>query len=311
MHDLIVIGGGPAGLVATVYAVRQRLNVLLVTEKLGGKTEIRSEFRGIGDTTVIRGWELVDKFKNELSYLDIVHRLDRVRSVRSQDSGGEFTSFVVSTEGGESLETRSVIVATGCSYNPPEVPGASKYRLKGIGYSAVSYAHLFLDRSAVVIGDGPRAASSALQLAFSAGQVYLLSEEGKFPDTAGDAPAIDVLRGLENITLLNDYRVIGFNGDDFAREVVLQGPDGSQMCIEADGFFLESEAIPNSEIVAELVERDAQGYISVDNRNHTSHRGIAAAGDVTNGHREQVLVALGEGAKAVLSIQEYLFQQHR
>jgi thioredoxin reductase len=308
MHDLIVVGGGPAGMVAAVYAMRQRLNVLLVTEKLGGKSELRSEFPGIGETSVIRGTELVDRFKNELAYLDTAHRLDRVTRVGRRDSGQGPPAFEVSSASGENLESRAVIVASGCSFQPPRIPGAGRYLAKGIGYSALSYAHLFLDRTAVVIGGGPRAVRSVLQLALSAKQVYMLCQPaGGEPAFSGPAGA--ALRGLENVTVLEDCTVEGFRGDDFAREVVVKPPAGSPLHIRADGFFIESEATPCSEMVADLVKRDAQGYISVDSRNRTSQAGVAAAGDVTTIGREQVLVAVGEGAKAALSTLEYLLER--
>ena len=125
MHDLVVVGGGLAGLVATLYAVRKRLNVLLVTETLGGKTEMRAEFPEIADTGVIRASEVVERFKNELRYLDVVHRLDRVSHVRRQEGGGKLLAFEVQTQGGETLEARSVVIASGCRFEPPAVPGAS------------------------------------------------------------------------------------------------------------------------------------------------------------------------------------------
>lgn len=308
MHDLIIVGGGPAGMVATVYAIRQRLNVLLVTEKLGGKSEIRSEFPGIGETSVIRGTELVDRFKNELAYLDTAHRLDRVTRVGRGDSGQGLPTFEVSCASGESLESRAVIVASGCSFKPPQIPGAGRYLSKGIGYSALSYAHLFLDRTAVVIGSGPRAVRSVLQLALSAKQVYMLPLPA-FSRPAGRGPAGAALRDLQNVTVLEDCTVEGFNGDDFAREVVVKQPEGSPLHIRADGFFIESEATPCSEMVADLVKRDPRGYIPVDSRNRTSQAGLAAAGDVTTSGREQVLVAVGEGAKAALSMLEYILEQ--
>jgi thioredoxin reductase len=309
VFDLIVVGGGPAGLAAAVYAVRQRLDVLLVAEKLGGKTEMRCEFQGISDTSVIRAKELVERFKNELSYLDIACRIDRVSRILGLEAGSQ-PVLEVQTLGEGSLEARSVVVASGCSFKPPRLPGAAKYLLKGIGYSAISYAHLFLDRTVVVIGGGPRAAVSAERLAHSARQVYLLPDNGSFSETGG-ARAMLGRGGRENITLLEGHRVAGFNGELFAREILLIGPDGREKAIEADGFFIESEAVPNSGMVAGLVELDDRGYISIDSRNHTSHQAIAAAGDVTDVHREQVLVALGEGAKAALSVQQYLFGSSR
>ncbi|MBN2554271.1 MAG: FAD-dependent oxidoreductase [Spirochaetales bacterium] len=308
MHDLIVIGGGPAGMVATVYAMRQRLNVLLVTETLGGKTEIRCEFPGIGETSVIRGRQLVDRFKNEIAYLRIAHRLERVSRVERRDSKQGHPSFTVRTAGGEELESRALIVASGCSFKPPQMPGAGRYLSKGIGYSALSYAHLFLDRTAVVIGSGRRAVRSALQLANSARQVYLLAPAAGAPPDG--TPLTEALGDLENVTVLENCTIDGFNGDEYAREVVVGLPGGRQpQHVQADGFFVESEAEPCSEMVAGLVERDARGYILVDSRNLTSQAGIAAAGDVTTVGHEQVLVAVGEGAKAALSMLEHLLER--
>ena len=305
MHDLIVIGGGPAGMVATVYAMRKRLNVLLVTERLGGKTEIRSEFPGIGDTSVIRGRQLVDRFKNEIGYLRIAHRLDRVSRVERRDPKRGHPFFAVRTANGKELESQALIVASGCSFEPPRIPGAGRYLSKGIGYSALSYAHLFLDRTAVVIGSGRRAVRSALQLANSASQVYLLAP-------AAGAPAAEALGSLENLTVLENCTIEGFNGDEYAREVVVRLPGVEQpKHVQADGFFLESDAKPCSEMVDGLVELDDRGYILVDSRNLTSQAGIAAAGDVTTVGHEQVLVAVGEGAKAALSMLEHLLELRR
>jgi alkyl hydroperoxide reductase subunit F len=311
MYDLIVVGGGPAGLVATVYAVRQRLNVLLVSEKLGGKTEVHSEFPGIGDTSVIRGQQLVDKFKNELKYLDIAYRLDRVRGIGIGDGSASDGPYVLTSDSGGELESRSILIATGCRFKPFRLPGASKYLLKGIGYSAVSYAHLFLDRITVVIGSGARAVRSALQLAYSASRVYLIPEEGEFAESARAIHESTGLADRENVSILQDYRISGFRGDDYAREILVRAPGGDEKSIAADGFFLESEAEPNSAIAGDLVDRDAAGFIVVDSRCNTSRKGIFAAGDVTNIHREQILVAIGEGAKASLSVQEYLFEQRK
>jgi alkyl hydroperoxide reductase subunit F len=287
------------------------LNVLLVSEQLGGKTEVHSEFAGIGDSSVIRGQQLVDKFKNELHYLDIARRLERVQAVESGEGDASSRLFMVTTESGEKMETRSVIVASGCRFKPPRLPGASKYLLKGIGFSAVSYAHLFLDRVAVVIGSGVRAVRSALQMAYSASKVYLLPEEMEFPESDRILHKSTGLSSFENVTILDGIRIRGFGGDKYAREVLIETADGEEKSIPADGFFLENEAKPNSGMVGELVDRDTDGFIIVDARSNTSREGIFAAGDVTNIHREQVLVAMGEGAKASLSVQEYLFEQRK
>jgi thioredoxin reductase len=311
MLDLVVAGGGPAGLTAAVYAVRQRLSILLVSPQLGGKTETRSEFAHLGAEGVIRGQELVSRFRNELGYLEIAHSTDKVLRVRGKTKKGEKAStdsgFVVETSGGEVLECKALVVASGCRFQAPQVPGVAKYLLKGIGYSAASYAHLFLDRRVVVIGSGMRAVRSVLRLVHSASRVYLLPEEGKDPWPALASPEGQMLSETARVTVLPDCRVTGFEGERFATEVSIARADGSKDHIAADGFFLEGKTIPNSEMVAELVERNAAGHIRVDGRCCTSCEGIFAAGDVTDVHREQVLVAIGEGAKASLSAQELLF----
>jgi thioredoxin reductase len=209
------------------------------------------------------------------------------------------------------METRSVLIATGCNFKPLRLPGSAKYLLKGIGYSAISYAHLFLDRVAVVVGSGARAVRSALQLAYSSSRVYLIPDEGKFPESDRTLHEATGLAALDNVSILHDVRISEFRGDDYAREIVVSAPGGEEQSIQADGFFLESEAEPNSAIAGDLVDRDADGFIVVDGRCNTSRKGVFAAGDVTNIHREQVLVAVGEGAKASLSVQEYLFEQRK
>jgi len=309
MFDLVVIGGGPAGLTASIYAMRQRLNVLLVTENLGGKTLSRVQFPDMEDDSVIRGRELVDSFKNELGYLDLAHRIDRVVGVEERSDSEKQTCFLVSTQAGERLETRAVLVASGCLFPATPLPGAKQYLLKGIGTSAASYAHLFLDRRAVVIGNGARALGAALQLAYSAERVFLIPEQGGPLNLADSDPVAAALLERSNVTVLDGHTIKEFRGDGFAREMITVDPDGQEKVIQAAGFFIENETTANSAMVKDLVERDSQGYIVVDSRNRTSRRGIFAAGDVTDVHREQVLVAIGEGAKAALSVQELLFQQ--
>jgi thioredoxin reductase len=311
MLDLIVVGGGPAGLTASVYAIRQRLDVLLVSEDLGGKVAARCEFAGLPQETVIRGRELVQKFKDELGYLQLAHRLERVVSIAALPAAAGRGTFTVVTQGGQELQGRAVIVATGCRFSPPAVPGAAEYLLRGIGYSSASYSHLFLERTVALIGSGGRAVRSALRMAYSARRVYLLPDPEGPLEPALSSPEGRLLAGLANVTVLPDHRVQEFRGDRFARELVVVAPGGEQSSIRAEGFFLEAEATPNSEVVQGLVEREAQGFIRVDSRNRTSRPGVFAAGDVTDVHREQVLVAVGEGAKASLSAQELLFAGRR
>jgi alkyl hydroperoxide reductase subunit F len=302
MYDLIVIGGGPAGLTATIYAIRKRLNVLLVTKDLGGKTNYRLALPWIEDYerkgfSVIRGLEVIDKFRRELEYLDFARHMEGVDNVR-QDGDG----FLVTTRGGAELPARAVIVATGARQKRMDVPGEKEYTMKGMCYSALSYAPLLIDRTTVVVGDGDLALRSAAELATIARHVYVVCECSDNMDT----PLGQKLERAENVSIMKGYRVLEVKGDEFARSLLLQGPDGESTELEADGTFIEMGLLPNAGMVADVVDLDDQGRIKVDWANRTSLAGIFAAGDVTNSYAEQVLVAVGEGAKAALSAYEYL-----
>jgi alkyl hydroperoxide reductase subunit F len=297
MYDLIVVGGGPAGLTATMYAIRKRLNVLLVSKDLGGKTNFRLELPGVEGYQVIRGLEIVGKFRSELEYLDFARHMEPVEQVTQHHD-----AFAVQTKGGGELLTKAVIVAAGTQQQRLNVPGEKEFLMRGLCYSAISYAPLFLDKTAVVIGDGDLALRSAAELGTVTEHVYLVGlAEEELQSTLGKK-----LEAAGNVTVLADYRVIQILGGDYAERVVVQGPEGQEAEISADGIFIEMALIPNSGMVAGLVDLDPQGRVKIDARNRTSVPGIFAAGDVTDTYAEQVLVAAGEGAKAALSAYEYL-----
>jgi alkyl hydroperoxide reductase subunit F len=297
MYDLIVIGGGPAGLTATIYALRKRINVLMVARDLGGKTQWKLALPWIDDYQVIRGLEVVNKFKSELEYLDFARHMESVDKVTR--TGDE---FMVRTKGGGELSAKAVIVATGIKQQTLKVPGEKEFMMKGLCYSALSYAPLFIDRNTVVIGDGDLALRSSAELATIAQKVYLVSMNDKILST----PLGKKLKAAKNVSVLIGYEVVEFKGDDFARMVVLKDPGGGIMELAAEGTFIEKALIPNSQMVSDLVELDAEGRIKVDCANRTNIPGLFAAGDVTSGYAEQVLIAVGEGAKAALSAYDYL-----
>ena len=297
MYDLIVVGGGPAGLTATMYAIRKRINVLLVSRDLGGKTNYKLGLPWIKDYQVIHGLEVVNKFRSELEYLDFARHMEPVDEIK-KDEGG----FLVLTRGGGELKTKAVIVATGAKQLRLKIPGEKEYMMRGLCYSALSYAPLFIDRTVVVIGDGDLAMSSTAELATIADQVFLISKSNR--ELA--SPLGRKLSAADNVTILDGHEVVEVKGDDFARSVMVKDPDGKISAIEADGTFIEMALIPNSKMIADMVNLDDQGRIVVDCANHTNVPGIFAAGDVTSGFAEQVLIAVGEGAKASLSAYEYL-----
>ena len=297
MYDLIVVGGGPAGLTSTIYAIRKRLNVLMVSRDLGGKTNYRLGLPWIEDYQVIRGLEIVNKFKSELEYLEFARSMDTVDQIVKNDDG-----FIINTRDGSELHTKAVIIATGTRQKRLDVPGEKEYIMRGLCYSALSYAPLFIDKQTVVIGDDELALRSAGELATVASKVFLVCESGACLET----PLGRKLVQAPNVTVLQGHHVVEVQGDEFAKLVLLEDSKGNRIKVNADGTFIEMALIPNSSMVANLVKLDDQNRIIVDCGNRTNVPGIFAAGDVTSTYAEQVLVAVGEGAKAALSAYDYL-----
>jgi alkyl hydroperoxide reductase subunit F len=297
MYDLIVVGGGPAGLTAAIYAIRKRLNVLLISKDLGGKTNFHLELPGQESYLVIRAVEVVDKFKSELEYLNFARRMEKVEKVYKQGD-----HFVVQLAGDTELQAKAVIIATGAKQQFLEVPGEREYLSRGLCYSAVSYAPLFIDKKTVVIGNGDLALRSTAELATVAEQVHLVGATGEVLET----PLGKKMKATPNVTILEGFEVTKVLGNGYAERVVVRDPDGHEMDIPADGTFVEKALRPNAQMVADLVETNEEGFIVVDCQSCTSVPGVFAAGDVTHITAEQVLVAVGEGVKAALSAYEYL-----
>lgn len=299
MYDLIIIGGGPAGLTATIYALRKRLNVLLITKDLGGKTNYHLQLPDIEHHLVINGEEVVSNFVNEIEYLDFSRVMDKVDKIEKVHDG-----YHVHTKSGPEYTARALIIATGAQGQRLNVPGEKEYMMRGLCYSAVSYAPLFIERTTVVIGDTGLALRAALELAQIGHHVTLVAPtHGDLDGELGKR-----LAARPNITLMEGYRVEQVKGDEYARTLaVKKGADVREL--QADAFFVELDLVPNSAMVSHLVECDSKGCIKIDARNRTTAPGLFAAGDVTDGFGEQVLIAIGEGAKAALAAYEYLLEQ--
>ncbi len=303
MYDLMIIGGGPAGLTAAIYAIRKRLNVLLISKDLGGKTNFRLQLPDVEQHLVINGEETVNRFANEIRYLDFARIIDKVDRVE-QIPGG----YRIITRGGKehenppgTYEARAVIVATGTRGRFLDVPGEKQYLMRGLCFSAMSYAPLFIDKTTVVVGDEELALRAAMELALIARHVTLVAPtHGKLDNVYGQR-----LRRMENVLILEGYTAKEVKGDEFARSIVV-GKNGDVRELHGDAIFVELGLEPNSEIVADLIELEADGRIKIDAENRTSQPGVFAAGDVTDVYAEQVLIAIGEGAKAALSAYDYL-----
>jgi len=298
MYDLIILGGGPAGLTAAVYSIRKRLEVLLISPDLGGKTGMHMHLPdNLERFQVITGDEVVSRFKSQIEYLEFARKLEHGEKVQAIPGG-----YAVTTQEGHTYEARALIVATGATPVRLNVPGESKYRFRGLAYSAVSYAPLFIDRTAAVVGESELGLKSALELAQIARQVYFIVPSASVLDN----PMGKKLKASRNVTILDGYSVKEIKGEGIYAKSILVAKGAEEKDLPVDVTFIELELIPNSDLVGSMVKLDAKKQIVVDSRNRTSTPGIFAAGDVTDVHAEQVLICIGEGAKAALTAYEYL-----
>jgi len=285
-------------LTAAVYSIRKRLDVLLVSPDLGGKSGWHMHLPdNLERFQVITGDEVVGRFKSQIEYLEYARKLEHGEKVEPVEGG-----FRVTTKEGNRYEAKAIIVATGAGARRLNVPGESKYRLRGLAYSAVSYAPLFIDRTTAVVGEGELGVKSALELAQIARQVYLIVPSLAVLDNAMGRK----LKASKNVTVLDGYTVKEIKGEETYAKSIVVTKGGEEKELAVDVTFVELDLLPNSACVAGLVNLNAKQQIVVDCSNRTSRPGIFAAGDVSDTYAEQVLICIGEGAKAALSAYEYI-----
>jgi thioredoxin reductase len=182
------------------------------------------------------------------------------------------------------------------------VPGEVKFIGRGLSYSAISHAPLFLGKQTAVVGDGALALRAVNELSLVAETVNLIIRSGEILETRLARHFL----GNSKVVIWEGYSVEVILGTDFAERLIVKAPDGTREELAVDGIFVELGLIPNSDMVRDLADLDEEGRVLVDNVNRTSCPGLFAAGDVTDAYAEQVLIAVGEGAKAALSAFDYL-----
>src|SRR5512136_253982 len=261
MYDLIILGGGPAGLTAAVYSIRKRLDVLLISPDLGGKTSWHMHLPdNLERFQVITGDEVVSRFKSQIEYLEFARKLEHGQKVEPIEGG-----FRVTTKEGNQYDAKAVIVATGAGARKLNVPGESKYRLRGLAYSAVSYAPLFIDRTAAVVGENELGLRSALELAQVARQVYLIVPSAGVLDNAMG----NKIKASKNVTVLDGYSVKEIKGEETYAKSVVVTKGGEDKELAVDVTFVELDLLPNSGCVANLVTLNDKRQIVVDTNNRT------------------------------------------
>ncbi len=302
-YDLLIIGGGPAGLTAAAYAIRKRIEIMLISEDLGGKTNYKFSLPDVDTHFVIDGEELVGKFKSQIEYLDFARYLDEVTKLERREN-----NFVATTRGGKTFKGKSAIIAIGVMPKRLNVPGEKDFLGRGVSYSAVSHAPLFIDMEVAVVGDGLPALQATAELAEIAKKVNVVGVQAKYVDT-------ELGKRLKNsgkVQFFTDYEVKEIRGNSSVENLLVRSKvDKTEKVIAVKGVFVELGYVPNKELFSKLVKTTAEGRIMISENNQTSVPGLFAAGDVTDVNAQQVVIAIGEGANAALSAYNYLLSLKR
>lgn len=301
VFDLIIVGGGPAGLTAGVYASIFKLDTLLISRDLGGQAVDSAKIKNYMGFDFITGPELKEKFQNQLLHKNyIAHQIATVNKITRSHS-----FFALRLDNGKSFRAKTLIIATGMSRNHLNVPGEQAFQRRGICYSVVQDATLFAGKRVVVVGGGNSATQVATELSDLCAAVSVVSLT---PLTA-DAEEIEKIGKLPNLEIFEKYQIEEIGGTEKVEFVRIRGiDDGKALELKVSGVFIEIGFYPNSGLVAGLVDLNEKGEIKIGPDCSTSHPGIFAAGDVTDAFGKRIIIASGEGAKAAIAVRKHLNQ---
>lgn len=301
-YDTIIIGGGPAGVAAAVYAARKRLTTLLIAKEFGGQSVVSPEiFNWIG-TKSISGTDLARSFKDHVKEYEnddfTIVEGEWVTAISKNDS-----LFTVTTNKG-SYESKSVLVATGSGRKKLDVPGAAEFENKGVVYCASCDGPLFADQDVVVVGGGNAAFESAAQLLAYCKSVTLLHRSERF---RADEITVENVLAHKNMHAITEATITRIMGEKFVTGIAYTDKDGVEHEIPATGIFVEIGLVPSTEFLGDLVSKDEFGRIVIDPwTQRASALGIWAAGDCTTVKYHQNNIAAGDGVRALEDLYLYL-----
>jgi len=296
MLDLIIIGAGPAGITASVYAARKKINFIVLTLDIGGQAIWSSEVENYTGHQLITGAELAAKFEQHMRQYKVT--VCENEPAIMVEKAADF--FEIKTAK-SSYQARTVIIASGKRSRELKVPGEKEFKNKGLTYCATCDGPLFAGKDVAVIGGGNSALDAALQLIPIVPKVYIINQAAVL---SGDAIMRQKVENADNVVVLNGTIVSAVLGNKMVTGIKVKQNNREQE-IPAQGVFVEIGLFPNSDF-APLVKKNDLGEIEVDCRNSTNVEGVFAAGDVTTVPEKQIIIAAGEGAKAALSAFKYL-----
>ena len=299
MYDLIILGGGPAGLTAAVYAARKKINTLLLSKDIGGQVLWTTGVENYMGYQYIEGFELMKKFEEQVKQFPIDQKIAEGIINLSRVEGG----FEIETDKGEKHQSKAVIIATGKRPRQLNVPGEEALKGKGVTYCAICDGPLFADMKVAVIGGGNSALETVDDMVKIAEHVYMISTT----PLTGDQILIDKVQVASNLTTYLEHGVVEIHGGNFVDGVtIIDLKTNEEKKLDVGGVLIEIGLLPNSQFTNDITRLNQLGEIEVNCSCETNVPGLFAAGDVTDVAEKQIVIAAGEGAKAALRAHRYL-----
>ncbi|HRY60031.1 MAG TPA: thioredoxin-disulfide reductase [Patescibacteria group bacterium] len=298
-YDLIIIGGGPAGLTAAIYAGRRELKTLVLTMNIGGQMTLTHHVENYPGVDMSDGTDLALKMMEQAKKFGAQIELNHeVSAIEIKDG-----DYLVKTSGGE-FEAQAVILAFGKTPRKLDIEGADRYLGKGLSYCATCDGPFFKGKNIAVVGGGNSALGGALYLSELGQKVYLIHRRDAF---RGEEILVDKIKAKENIEIVLNSVPSGLEGTDVLEKIIVKDVvSGAEREIAVDGVFIEIGYEVKADFVKGLVNLDAGNQIIVDQDCKTSAEGIFAAGDLTQIPYKQIAISVGQGATAALSAYDYI-----
>ncbi|MEY3431442.1 MAG: thioredoxin reductase [Bacillota bacterium] len=299
LWDLLVIGGGPAGLNAALYAQRKGLKVGVIAKEIGGQLHNTSTVDNYLGIPMIEGKNLSSVFLKHLEALDVPLYLD-YWVVSIQKSNGV---FFVTMDSGSVLKSKTILFATGGQPKKLNIPGEVTFANKGVSYCTTCDAPFFKGKNVIVAGGGNSAAEAVIDLAAWAKHITVVHRS----QWRADQIILNQFKTIKNLTVFLETQILSIEGKDKLEGIwVLDKSTQKKRYIKADGLFIQIGLTANSTLVQSISKTNDKGEIWVDDQFMTTTPGLFAAGDVTQHPFKQIVIAVGDGAKAALAIQQYL-----
>ena len=305
LYDVTVIGSGPAAVSAAIYAARKGLNVAMIGVKIGGQVLDTNEIENIIGTVSTTGAKFAETLETHLKEHEIAFKEGHlVKEIKEEGK-----DKILITDDGKSYKTKTVIVATGAKPRSLNIPGEAEYVGKGVHYCSTCDGPFYKGLNVAVIGGGNSGVEAALDLSGIAKSVTLIEF---MPELKADKVLQEKLAEQANIKTILNSATVKVNGNEFVESIVYKSREtDEEKTLDVEGMFVEIGLSPRSEVVKDLVETNKIGEIVINPENNsTSVAGIFAAGDVTNIRQKQIIIAMGEGAKAALGAFEYLITKY-